>query len=192
MKIGLSVFLLSGCVMKAPVPYPSSGKDTGAIDTGDEEPSEPSSEPDDTQVDTGADTDTGGQDTDTGGQDTGSTDPNAIEILGNYISNTGDYHYIRSNSYTIDYGIEEYVYHYENVNNFQRWMVASNDSSNGPDEAGKFSKFFWLIDANNQVWVCQATATASTQTEAENTFGISAGNMESGCNGLPWWGLTRQ
>lgn len=184
-----SMLLGLGCPLQDPTPYP--GFDTGEIaNNGTEDTSsEPSSEPEDGPTDSGSDSGSGsGSDS---GQDTGPTDPNAIELLGNYLSQYGDYHYFASANYTMDFGTEEYTYAYIVFNNAQRWLVAKNGASNADGEANLYSKFFWMIDASNRIFLCQASAHSNSQVEAQNV-GLPGLDTASGCNGLPWLELTRQ
>ena len=178
-----AVFVFSGCALQPAKPYPK--YDTGGVGLVeiDEEAPDSGADPDD------SDTSQADSRTDT---DTGPTDPNAIEIYGTYAGLTGEYHYIRENYYQIDFGVTEKLYNFVVFNNAQRWLVAGNDSGNGAEESGKFSKFVWTIDANSIVWVCQATSTAESTTEAQNAPFPSVVNMETGCNGAAWWRLTRQ
>lgn len=187
----MTVLFLSGCGLKPANPYPKyDSGDIGSIDTGQVSEPDSNSEPEDSPNDTGPDTDTDtGPDTDT---DTGPSNPNAIEIYGTYAGLTGEYHYVGESNYRIDFGSVEKNYTYIVFNNAQRWVVASNDSQNGGEEVGKFSKFVWTIDRSNIVWVCQATAIAASATDAQNAPFPSVISMDTGCNGSAWWRLTRQ
>lgn len=181
------MLVLSGCGLKAANPYPRYDTgEVGNLDTVYDSASNPETSDSSTDPDTDTDIE---PDPDT---DTGPADPNAIEIYGTYVGLTGEYHYVRENYYRIDFGSLEKRYNFVVFNNAQRWLVASNNSQNGAEEAGKFSKFIWTIDTSNIVWVCQATGTAATTTEAQNAPFPSVVNMETGCNGEAWWRLTRQ
>ena len=194
MKSLLAVLFFNGCGLQPAEPY--SRYDTGWFEEADTEQSSEAhdsttdttdtSENVDTDTDTSIDTDT---DTDT---DTGPTNPNAIEIYGNYVGLNGEYHYVRENYYRIDFGAVDKRYNFVVFNNAQRWLVTANDTQNGADEAGKYSKFVWTIDQSNIVWVCQSITMANNPTEAQNAPFPSVVDMDTGCNGEAWWRLTEQ
>lgn len=122
-----------------------------------------------------------------------SNDPNQgpLEITGSYLDNTSSEHVITQTSWLIDYGSnEQYYYMITQYDNAMQYVIAENDESNGPLEAGLWSRFDWTYDTDNQLWVCQTSSDSVSEEIALNTEAPDKSNPgQEGCRNYGWMRL---
>lgn len=109
------------------------------------------------------------------------TTTQGLAIVGDYEDSIGDFHQITEEAWSNPTGL----FHITQYDNFQRLIIAQNDSGN-QFNANKFSKFEWMYDDGRQLMYCQSVLEATSAQEALESPGADSQNMSAGCNGQSW------
>ena len=111
----------------------------------------------------------------------------ALEFIGSYTDSWGGTLEVTADSITDGYGN---AFHISTFDNDGNWLVAQNDAANEyfPE---LWSLFDWTLDGE-QLYYCQAVYDAATADDAQSAAHADSSDLESGCGGFGWTGLTAQ
>jgi hypothetical protein len=149
-----------------------------AFSCGGDTPSEDTRVPD-TDTPSVTDTDT---DTDT---------PSGLAITGTYTDDFGADHTITDSLWTTAYsGYPTSYFSITAYDNASNYVIAENDAGNSY-YGSRFSRFDWHVDGDGDLWFCQTTYNAPTESDALATPRADDSDPANlGCGGFSWAKLT--
>ena len=108
------------------------------------------------------------------------------------MSQYSDEHIISQTTYIMDFeGGEIAQYNILSYNNQDMTIIAENSSdTTDPAEHGKYSRFDWTYNSNTTLQLCQTTAFAASEEEAEDFQPANTQDLNNGCPGYGWLSLS--
>jgi hypothetical protein len=105
----------------------------------------------------------------------------------------GQEHVISETHWFMDLGAgtdSEYGYTITTYSNEDTWLVAQNDGLNPDGEADFWSRFDWTRDTDGKLYFCQTANLETSEAAAMAVTPADGDELEAGCPGFGWLGLS--